>query len=73
MWNWEKLYKIIANNVRNARKQLHISQSQLAEKAGVSLDTVKSVEQGRRTMSLDTFLKIAYALQKSPQELMNGG
>jgi transcriptional regulator with XRE-family HTH domain len=72
MWDWENLYKIIANNIRNKRKQLHISQGQLAEKSGLSLDTIKSVEQGRRTMSLDTFLKIAEALKIAPQELING-
>jgi transcriptional regulator with XRE-family HTH domain len=72
MWDWENLYKIIANNIRNKRKQLHISQGQLAEKSGLSLDTIKSVGQGRRTMSLDTFLKIADALQIAPQELING-
>jgi transcriptional regulator with XRE-family HTH domain len=72
MWDWENLYKIIANNIRNKRKQLHMSQSRLAEKAGLSVDTIKSVEQGRRSMSLDTFLKIADALQIAPQELING-
>jgi transcriptional regulator with XRE-family HTH domain len=72
MWDWENLYKIIANNIRNKRKQLHMSQSRLAEKAGLSVDTIKSVEQGRRSMSLDTFLKIVDALQVAPQELING-
>jgi transcriptional regulator with XRE-family HTH domain len=72
MWDWENLYKIIANNIKNKRKQLHMSQSQLAEKSGLSLDTIKSAEQGRRTMSLDTFLKIAEALKIAHQELING-
>jgi transcriptional regulator with XRE-family HTH domain len=71
MCNWEKIYGMIASNIRDKRKQLHISQSQLAEKAEVSLDTIKSVEHGRRTMSLDTYLKIAHALHTTPQALMN--
>ncbi len=42
-----------------------------AERADVSLDTIKSVENGRRAMSLDTYLNIVHALESSPMVLMN--
>lgn len=66
----ENLYENIAGNIRKERKRLHISQFQLAEKADVSLDTIKSVESGRRTMSLDTYIRIVRALGASPVSLM---
>ncbi len=40
-----------------------MSQAQLAEKADVSVDTVKSIESGRSSMSLCTFLRIVEALE----------
>lgn len=71
MCNTEKLYVAIADNVRRERKRQYFSQGQLAEKADISIDTVKSVEKGRRAMSLDTYLKIVQALGTTPLSLMN--
>jgi len=67
----ENLYQIIAENIRKERKRLKITQAELAERADVSIDTIKSVENGRRAMSLDTYLNIVYALESSPLVLMN--
>lgn len=65
------LYAIIARNIRNERKKLCISQASLAERADISVDTVKNVESGRRAMSLDTYLRIAQALEVTPIALMH--
>ena len=54
----EHIYEIIAENIRKERIRLGITQAELAERADVSLDTIKSVENGRRAMSLDTYLNI---------------
>ena len=56
----EHIYKIIAENIRKERRRLGITQAELAERADVSLDTIKSVENGRRAMSLDTYLNIVH-------------
>ena len=53
------------------RRRLGITQAELAERADVSLDTIKSVENGRRAMSLDTYLNIVHALESSPTVLMS--
>ena len=66
----DNLYEVIAENVKTERKRLKMSQSRLAEEAEVSLDTIKSIESGRRTMSLGTYLKIVYALGSTPFGLM---
>lgn len=71
MSNEEKLYEIIAKNIRRERKRLCISQAELAERADVSVDTIKSVENGRRAMSLDTYLSIVQALETTPLALMS--
>lgn len=58
----ESVYRTIACNVREERRRLYLSQAQLAERADVSLDTVKSIESGRRSMNLDTYLRVVGAL-----------
>lgn len=64
------LYGIIAGNVKTERKQHGISQEQLAEQAEVSVDTIKSIESGRRAMSLDTYIRIVQALDVPPLALL---
>ena len=56
----EHIYEIIAENIRKERIRLGITQAELAERADVSLDTIKSVENGRRATSLDTYLNIVH-------------
>lgn len=53
---------IIADNVKLYRKREKITQMELAERAELSLDSVKRIESGKRTMSLENFLRIASAL-----------
>lgn len=53
---------IIADNIKLYRKRRNLTQSELAEQAELSLDSIKRVEGGKRTMSLDNFLRIADAL-----------
>ena len=53
---------IIADNVRIYRKKANLTQSELAERADLSLDSIKRIEGGKRTMSLDNFLRLADAL-----------
>ncbi len=70
MDNTDNLHMIIAENIRKERKKQRISQEWLAEKADISVDTVKSVESGRRAMSLGTYLRIVQALETTPMALM---
>ena len=67
----EHIYEIIAENIRKERRRLGITQAELAVRADVSFDTIKSVENGRRAMSLDTYLNIVHALESSPMVLMS--
>lgn len=67
------VYGTIACNVRKERRRLYLSQAQLAERAQLSLDTVKRIESGRRSISLDTYLQIVGALGTTPAALMESG
>lgn len=53
---------IIADNVRLYRKRENLTQSELAERADLSLDSIKRIEGGKRTMSLENFLRLSDAL-----------
>ena len=46
MGNREHIYEIIAGNIRKERKRFGMTQAELAERADISLDTIKSVENG---------------------------
>ena len=53
---------VIADNVRFYRKKANLTQAELAERAELSLDSIKRVEAGKRTMSLENFLRLSDAL-----------
>lgn len=54
---------IIADNVRLYRKLKNLTQLELAEKANLSVDSIKRMESGSRTISLEKFMRIAEALE----------
>ena len=70
MGETKNVYRTIACNVREERRRLYLSQAQLAERAQLSLDTVKRIESGRRSISLDTYLQMVGALGTTPAALM---
>lgn len=56
---------IIADNVKLYRKRVNLTQMELAERAELSLDSIKRVEGGKTSLSLENFLRIAKALNVS--------
>ncbi|MDE7202379.1 MAG: helix-turn-helix transcriptional regulator, partial [Lachnospiraceae bacterium] len=46
---------IIADSVKLYRKKQNLTQFELAEKAELSVDSIKRIEHGSRTMSLENF------------------
>lgn len=53
---------IIADNMRIYRKRENLTQMKLAELANLSLDSIKRIEGGKTTLSLENFMRIANAL-----------
>jgi len=55
--------------IRETRKQLGVSQEQLALECGLDRTYISGIERGTRNPSLTNILKIAAALRVTPAEL----
>lgn len=64
--------RILGDNLRACRTRAHLTQEKLAEKAGLSVVFISLLENGWRTASFDTLVKVAKALRVSMEELMRG-
>lgn len=60
--NSNDIQRRLGENLKRIRKQRHLTQFQLAEKAGVSEETVKNIELSRCWTSDKNLSKITYAL-----------
>ncbi len=65
-----KTKEALKDNIIKYRKKLNLTQVQLGVWAGLTVDTVRSIEMGRRVPSLDTLCKLADALKVEPYELL---
>ena len=60
----------LAQNVRAAREALNLTQQQLAEQSGLSIATIRTIEQRRSAASVDTLDQLAAALRTTPVQLI---
>ena len=60
----------IGVKLRIARQKAGLSQSQLAEKANLSTQSVSNFENGKAKMSIESFLSILSVLQVSADEIL---
>lgn len=62
------IYEQISKNIKKYRKQIGISQAELAERVGVSHEFIRRNEsqKGRKSFSVDTLWKISIALDIEP-------
>jgi len=63
----------IGDNLRRVRERRYLTQRELAEKAGVSADTIVKLEQDRWQPRGRTIRKLAEALDVHPDELSGFG
>lgn len=61
----------LATRVRQRRLALNLTQSELAERANISQQSVESIENGR-TRKPRNIIELAKALQCHPEWLLNG-
>lgn len=61
---------VFAENLRRARKELGLSQEELAEKSGLHRTYVGSVERGERNVSIDNMDLLALAVGKPLKDLV---
>lgn len=65
--------RILAENVRKQRKQLGMSQFQLAERCGISSSFVGEIETSKKYPSAETLAHLAQALGLAPYQLFLEG
>ena len=56
----------IIQNIRERRRELHLTQENLAERSGLSLETIGKIERKKVDPSIETIVRIAHALQITP-------
>ena len=59
-------------NLRRLRRRAGLSQEQLAARASLHRTEVGFLEQGHRVPRIDTFVKLAAALEVTPNDLLEG-
>lgn len=64
-------YKQLGKRIKELRISANLTQEQLAEKTGLSLDFIGKIEVNINKPGLKTILKIANALNKEPKELFD--
>ena len=57
------------NNLKVARIQVNLTQQQLAEKGGVTRQTISLIEKGKYNPTLKLCLEICYAVNKTLDEI----
>ncbi len=57
------------NNLKVARIQANLTQQQLAEKVGVTRQTISLIEKGKYNPTLKLCLEICYTLNKTLDEI----
>lgn len=63
--------QLIGKRIQDLRKSRKMSQEQLAEKMGISPKYLSSIERGKENPTLDTFIKLAAALETEIAELFD--
>jgi transcriptional regulator with XRE-family HTH domain len=61
---------VFARNVKEYRTALHYSQEKLAEKTGLSIQTIKDIEACRRWISDNSLTKLSQALKITEYQLL---
>lgn len=58
----EKILKEIGDNIKVARKRRKLSESQLAERAGISRSTIQLLEKGEPGVSMSAYVQVLFVL-----------
>jgi DNA-binding XRE family transcriptional regulator len=55
--------ELVAERIRELRKQRNLSQSELGELVGVKKSQISKIEKGNQNITIETLLKVFHALQ----------
>lgn len=65
-----KIYKLLGEAIRVARKKAGLSQEELAEKVNLTRNYIGTIERAERKITLETLAKIAKALKCRVRDLI---
>ena len=65
------LKHLVGKRVRKIRRNLDITQEQLAEAVGITSESISNIERGKTAPSFETLEKIAEVLQVQVKELFD--
>ncbi len=63
-------YKNLGRRISRRRRELHLTQEQLAEQVDLSVSFLGHIERGTRILSLDTLVRICMALGTTADDLL---
>jgi len=63
-------YTAIGQRVRNLRRTEGLTQSELADRVGISASFLGHIERGTRVLSLETLMALCAALSVTPNDLL---
>lgn len=69
--NFDVYLKAIGSTIRKLRKELKLSQEELAHRSSIDRSHMGKIERGERNVSIANVIRIARALQCSPSELLH--
>jgi transcriptional regulator with XRE-family HTH domain len=69
----QELVEIFAANLRTRRRELGVTQVQLAEKSGLTQAYISVLERGTAIPQMDVLAPLATALNTTPQALVTPG
>lgn len=62
---------LVGDIIKQRRRELRLTQTQLGEKVGIAYSTLACYEKGIRGMSLNIFFQICNALKLDPNDVQN--
>ena len=64
-------YVDLGLRIKRLRRQMQMTQAELAEKTDVSSSYIGHIERGTRAVSLDTLMRLCHVLQTDPNSLLS--
>lgn len=68
----DALRERLGHNLRECRRRLGISQHAVAERAETHITAISPLELGQKLPRIDTFIRLAGALEAAPNDLIAG-
>ena len=63
--------KVLGAEIRKKRKELHLTQEELAERAEMHWTSISGIERGEHNVTIDNLIMIAAALKTKVRDLVN--